>query len=332
MKTKTFAVISDLVVVALVTAGTLLLFLSGLFTDGWKTDRPLLPLSVDWSRIVLLAAAAGVIVGVAVAWVVRIRRERIVDGRVVRYSLFDRAIHWAIAIGFVLDFVTAIWLLRWIGLDTNVDNRQVLYFVHFVGATLIVFAALVFVTASRIRDQDTLFPRWRDLSPAIARLFGYLGVYGQSGVFGIRMPPAWQKSWQTVLADLGIKPDPKEGKFLAVEKVFSFTPLAIVALIVIVTGLVKSARYFFALPADLVYWTTWLHDLAAWLTLIVLGLHLAAIFLVPRNWAGLRTMIFGTMSFRGVEHEFPGWADELRRREPHHGRTDRAAAHGTPGD
>lgn len=331
MKTKTFALISDLVVVALVVAGALLLFLSGLFTDGWKTDRPLLPLSVDWSRIILLASAAGVVIGVLIASFVRVRRARVENGRVERYSLFDRLVHWGVALGFVLDFVTAIWLLRWIGLQTDVDNRQVLYFVHFVGATLIVFAALVFVTASRIRNQDTLFPRWKDVSPAFARLFGYLGVYGQSGVFGIRMPKSAQKGWQSALASFGIKPNPREGKFLSVEKVFSFTPLAILATIVIVTGVIKSARYFFALPADLIYWTTWLHDLMAWGTLLVVGLHLAAIFLVPRNWPGIKTMIIGSMSFRGVEHEFPAWADQLRAREPHPAPKG-AAAHPTPGD
>lgn len=329
---KPFALVSDIVLIVLLLGGAILLFTTGLFSAGWSTDRPLLPESVDWSRILLLAAAVGVVLGVLIAAVARPKRDRIVDGRVVRYSGFDRLVHWSIAAGFVIDFVTAIWLLRWLGLRSTVELRPTLYLLHFIGATLVVLGATVFVVASRVRGQDALFPGWRDVGPAIARLFGYLGVYGQSGVLGLRMPKSWQRGWQSALASVGIRPNAKEGKFLSVEKVFSFTPLAILALIVIGTGLIKAARYFFGIPADLIYWTTWLHDLSAWLTLVVVGAHLAAIFLVPRNWPGIRTMIIGTMSFRGVEHEFPAWADQLRAREPHAATPTGAAAHPTPGD
>src|SRR5512135_2368926 len=117
MKTKMFATLSDIVLVALVFGGAVLLFASGIFSSGWNTDRPLLPLVVDWSRIMLLAAAVGTVLGVLVAAFIKLRRDRVVDGRVVRYSGFDRIVHWSIAIGFVLDFVTAIWLLRWLGLQ-----------------------------------------------------------------------------------------------------------------------------------------------------------------------------------------------------------------------
>ncbi len=316
MRSKPFALIGDLVLVALVVVGALYLFLSGPYQGGASTDRPLLPLSVDGSRILLLLATAGIVLGI-VASRLRGRRAAVTDGQVTRYDLYDRAVHWGIALGFVIDFATAIWLLRWVGLDSTVQNRPTLYLFHYIGAALIVLAAVTFVTASRLRGQDALFPRWRDLSPAIARLFGYLGVYGQSGVLGLRLPKSWQPPLQATLADLGIKPAAREGKFLAVEKVFSFTPLAILTVVVIATGLLKSANYFFAVPQPVMYWTTWLHDLTAWGTLLVVGLHLAAIFLVPRNWGGIRAMLFGRIPFRAVEHEFPAWADELRQREPH---------------
>lgn len=315
MRTKPFALFSDLVLVALVVVGAVFLFAVGFYQGGATTDRPMLPLSVDGSRILLLVAFAGVVVGLAVARF-RTRAARIEDGMVTRYSAYDRIVHWAIAIGFVLDFVTAIWLLRWIGLQSTVDNRETLYLLHYIGAGLIVAGATAFVTSSRVKGQDALFPRWRDVSPALARLFGYLGVYGQSGVLGLRLPASWQRTLAATLAELGIRPAAREGKFLAVEKVLSFTPLAILALIVVATGLLKSAHYFYAVPQGVLYWTTWLHDLAAWLTLVVVGLHLAAIFLVPRNWGGIRAMIWGKIPFRAVEHEFPAWADELRRREP----------------
>ncbi len=331
MRSKPFALISDLVIVALVVVGAIYLLLSGFYQGGPATDRPLLPLSVDGSRILLVLAFGGIIAGIVLA---NLRRGRsaVVAGEVTRYSLYDRLVHWGIAVGFVIDFVTAIWLLRWVGLESTVDNRPTLFLFHYIGAGLIVLCGTMFVTQSRLRGQDALFPSWRDLSPAIARLFGYLGVYGQSGVLGLRLPRSWQGPLAATLADLGIRPAAREGKFLAVEKVFSFTPLAILALVVVATGLLKSAHYFFTVPQTLLYWTTWLHDLAAWGTLIVVGLHLAAIFLVPRNWGGLRAMLLGRMPFAAVEHEFPAWADELRGRSPREVPTQGVPAHGTVGD
>ncbi len=331
MRTKPFALISDLVLVALVVIGAIYLFLTGFYATGATTDRPILPLSVDGSRILLVLAFGGIVLGIVFAGIRR-GRGAVVDGQVVRYSLYDRLVHWGIALGFVIDFVTAVWLLRWFGLESTVDNRQTLYLFHYVGAGLITVAATMFATSSRVRGQDAIFPRWRDLSPAIARLFGYLGVYGESGVLGLRLPKSWQGPLQATLADLGIKPAQREGKFLAVEKVFSFTPLAILALVVIATGLLKSAHYFFTIPQPVMYWTTWLHDLAAWGTLVIVGLHLAAIFLVPRNWAGIRSMIFGTMPLRAVEHEFPAWADEIRKREPRQAPAQGVPVHGSVGD
>lgn len=315
MRSKPFATVSDLVLVALVVVGVVFLFVSGFYQSGTTTDRPILPLSVDGSRILLVLATVGIVLGLVLARG-RARAATVENGAVTRYSLLDRLVHWAIALGFILDFATAIWILRWVGLQPTVDNRPTLYLLHYVGAGLIVLAGMLFVTQTRVRGQDALFPGWKDLSPAVARLFGYLGVYGESGVLGLRLPRSWQKPLQATLADLGVRPAAREGKFLAVEKVFSFTPLAILAVVVVATGLLKSARYFFTVPQDVMYWTTWLHDAAAWGTLVVVGLHLAAIFLVPRNWGGIRSMIVGTIPFRAVEHEFPAWADELRRRSP----------------
>lgn len=313
MKTKVTAIIADIVLVVLVIGGALWLFAAGTAPAEWTSDGTLLPLVADWSRILLALAALGTVVGILVAWLIRGRRDTIEGGEVVRYNGYQRLVHWALAIGFILDFVTAAWLLRWVGLDPTPDIRPTLYLVHFIGAALIVLSAASITASSRVSGQQALFPRWRDVGPAIARLFGYLGIYGEPGVLGLRLRMVWL---QNALAAIGIKPAKREGKFLAVEKVFSFTPLAILAAIVIVTGLIKAAKYFFAVPADVLYWTTWLHDLATWLTLIVVGLHLAAIFLVPRNWPGIRAMIQGRIPFRKVEEEFPGWADELRQREP----------------
>ncbi len=316
MRTKVSTLVSDIVLAASIIAGAIWLFVVGTVATSWTTDRPLLPLSIDGSRYLILLTAVGVVLGLVLAALVRQRRTRIVNGELVRYSLYDRVVHWGTALGYILAFATGAWLLRWVGLDNSEANRPTLYLVHFIGAGLIVITTVTFVTRARVAGQDALFPRWRDISPAIARLFGYLGVYGQSGVLGLRMGKDAQQGWARALDAVGIRPAPREGKFLSVEKVFSFTPLAILTFIVLLTGLIKAGRYFFAVPVEVVAWATWLHGLTTWGALIVVGAHLAAIFLVPRNWGGIRSMIAGTIPLRAAEHEFPAWADDAKRAGP----------------
>ncbi len=310
MKQKTLAILSDILLVVLVLGGVAWLLVAGTAPAGWTSDKTMLPLSEDGSRILLLLTAAAGVLGLILAVVLPRRPERLVNGRVVRYAAFERLVHWSMALGYVLAFGSAALLLRWVVYST-VDTRPTLYAVHFVGAGLMVVAGTVFVAAARVQGKDALFPRWNDVPAALARLFGYLGVYGQSGVLGLRLPRAWQPPLQQALAAVGIRPAAREGKFLSVEKVLSFTPLALLTLTVIVTGLIKAARYFFAVSPDVYGVATTLHDFATIATVVVVGAHLAAIFLVPRNWAGIGAMITGRIGIKAVEEEFPAWADSL---------------------
>ena len=311
MKQKPFAILSDVVLVAILVVGVVWLLLSGAAPQAWTTDKVLLPLSVDGSRLVLLTGAAAVVLGLALAFLLKVGRDRWVNGDVIRYSLFERLSHWGTVLGYLLAFGSAVVMLRWLALTATIAERPFVYQVHFAGAALIVLAALTFVAKARAQGQDALFPRWRDVPAAVARLFGYLGIYGESGVLGLRWPKGWQAPCQRALAAVGIRPAVAEDKFLSVEKVLSFTPLAVLTLIVVATGLVKAARYFFAVSPDVVLWATRIHDWATPLTVVVVGAHLAAIFLVPRNWPGIRAMITGRMKREAVAHEFPAWAARL---------------------
>lgn len=301
----------DVAFVLLVIAAAVWFAFAGAPAAVWDTDRSLFPLSVDGSRLLLVFTALGAVAGFVLAYVLPRSRAHWSD-RIVRYSVFERLAHWSVALGYVLAFATGVLILRWLGFNATRGQLPVLYVGHYVGAALIVLAAVAWLVAYRMRGSESLLPRWRDIGPAIARLFGYLGIYGHSGVLGLRWPRSWQEPWQRALAGIGIRPLVREGKFLAAEKVLSFTPLAIMTVIVVGTGLVKAARYFYAVPPDAYYWATWLHDLAAWLTLVVVGVHILAIVLVPRNWPGLGAMFGGRINSHVVEEEFPAWAEELR--------------------
>ena len=82
MKTKPFAIISDIVLVVLVIGGAIWLFLQGTPTVVWNSDGELLPLVVDWSRILIYLTGAAVVLGLLVAALRRNGRDKLVNGDV----------------------------------------------------------------------------------------------------------------------------------------------------------------------------------------------------------------------------------------------------------
>ncbi|MBI5653756.1 MAG: hypothetical protein HZC40_25400 [Chloroflexi bacterium] len=71
------------------------------------------------------------------------------------------------------------------------------------------------------------------------------------------------KAIRTTLAEtfkaFGFKQPKNLGKYLPAEKVFSYTPWAIIVTVIIVTGLIKSFRYLYPIPPTFIAQVTTLH-------------------------------------------------------------------------
>jgi thiosulfate reductase cytochrome b subunit len=129
------------------------------------------------------------------------------------------------------------------------------------------------------------------------------------------LPPAIRRQLQSALRRFDIAPDPA-GKYLATEKVISYPGWAILVGIVVVTGVIKAFHYLYTLPGWLRQAMTFLHDGATIFLIIFLALHVAALVLVPRNWALLKSMFTIRVSRGYAEERLPLWAEAEAAKSP----------------
>jgi cytochrome b subunit of formate dehydrogenase len=255
---------------------------------------------------------------IAVALLERGRARRLVvaaGDSLRRHELSEVITHWGNAVGVGLCIITATWLKRWFGRPFSLETT---YILHFIGAGLIVAAVTHHITFQRVGGGTGLIPKRRaDFKNAVAEMVGYLGIYrGLPGAFGIQMPAAVRRPAQKVVRKLHLVPDP-DGKYLATEKVLSYSLWFILIGIVVITGVLKTLRYAFSMPAGLLHWSTYLHDGATIFLIVLLALHVGALVLVPRNWPLLKSMFTTRVSRAYAKAHLPLWAEEEEAAEKH---------------
>jgi cytochrome b subunit of formate dehydrogenase len=302
-----------LLVLALLGAFAVLPSISGLEgARDWYRDRvggsSLYSLDVVFARLLpfLLGGA------IALALLQRGRRRRAhvrAADTLQRHELTEVITHWTNAAGLGLGLITAAWLLRWFADPFSLHTTYVL---HFLGAGLTVTAVAHHLTYQVIGGGSGLLPRsGEDVKNAFAEAISYTGVYrGLRGVFGIQLPAAIRRPFQRVLRRYDIAPEPA-GKYLATEKVFSYSIWAALIAIVVVTGIVKTLAYVVPLPGGLRQAMTFLHDGVTIVIVIFLFIHVAALVLVPRNWPLLASMFTTRISRAYAKTHLPRWSDEV---------------------
>ncbi|MBA4179525.1 MAG: hypothetical protein C0506_02955 [Anaerolinea sp.] len=257
----------------------------------------------------LLPFVAGAALSVALLERGRQRKETLATGDTLRrHEWSEVAVHWLNALGVILCLITAMWLLRWFGRPFSLETT---YILHFAGAGMIVAAVTHHIVYERVGGGTGLIPRRRaDVKNALAEVVGYTGVYrGSRGVFGIQLPVAVRRPAQRVLRRLKLVPDPS-GKYLATEKVLSYTVWTLLLGVIVITGVIKTLNYLFSIPGGLLQWTTFLHDQATIFFVVFLGIHVGALVLVPRNWPLLKSMFTTRISRAYARDHLPLWVPE----------------------
>jgi thiosulfate reductase cytochrome b subunit len=225
-----------------------------------------------------------------------------------RHELSEVLTHWLNAVGIGLGLMTAAWLKRWFDRPFSLETT---YIIHFVGAGMTLMAVAHHLTYELVGGGGGLLPRKvADFKNALAELASYTGVYrGVRGAFGIQLPVVIRRPVQRLLRKLNIVPDPA-GKYLATEKVLSYTVWTVLIGVVVLTGLVKTLNYVIAVPGGVRQPATFLHDGATIFLVVMLGVHVAALVLVPRNWPLLKSMVTTRISRAYARQHLPLWADE----------------------
>lgn len=225
-----------------------------------------------------------------------------------RHSWTDVGLHWLNALGFLVGLGTAAMLLRWVN---RALDLQLIYVLHYVGSALIVYALFDFVTYSLVGGHTGLLPRLRDVPDALGELASYLGVFGEPGVFGVRLPRGIATPIARLFVTFGIRKPRDVGKYLATEKALSFPVWAVLVALILASGLVKTLRYAWPIPTGVVGLATWVHDLTSIAVGIWLAVHVASTTLIPRNWPLFTSMFTARVPEEYVKAHHPAWYRQL---------------------
>jgi hypothetical protein len=272
----------------LITASTV--FAQGGTTDGFPPQTALFNDAVLFARVLLLFLALGVGFGI---WRAQVSlREPIYSpgSRVVtRHDLGTVTTHWVNATGFIVGLITGAIALRWL---PRPDDMRTIFAIHYVGAGLVTFAVASHLAQHGITGGRGLIPRsWKDVREGLGEIVQYAGFFGREGAaFGINIPKALRQAVAEIFVAFGIKPNKQIDKFLPPEKAFSYVPWAIIIGVIVITGLVKSFRYLYPIPAPFIAVMSLLHDFFSGVSVAMLAIHLSAVLLVPRNWPLLKSM------------------------------------------
>jgi cytochrome b subunit of formate dehydrogenase len=265
-------------------------------------------LNVIFGRLVPFLAGAFIAIALLQRQLLKSREVHTAES-LQRHGWTEVLTHWFNAAGIVICLVTSMMLLGWFG----GPSLETTYLLHFIGAGFVVAAVAHHVTYQLVGGGQGLIS-WRkgDVKNAVAETVSYAGVYrGMRGAFGLQLPQGARRKVQPLLRRFNIVPD-VSGKYLATEKVISYTGWGILVAVVVATGLIKSLHYVYGLPEPVLRWTTFLHDGATYFFIAMLIIHVSALVLVPRNWALLRSMFTTRVPRRYAEEHLPLWAEEVK--------------------
>ncbi len=188
------------------------------------------------------------------------------DGAVRRWSPGTVFGHWVLTLGFVLALPTGMW--QYLGgiLDVNLPIPLYLFYrVHYIGASIVLFAVAAFVSYLVMTgDRSLLVPR---------------GQWGRH-LLGLayELPPSLRGRYAKLLRVDLRQPRPPAGKFTFYEKVVEFPSWSIVLALITITGLIKAGRYVVPVPGFVLWLASTLHVAAMVIIVIKLLDHLRYTF------------------------------------------------------
>lgn len=233
---------------------------------------------------------------------------------VIRHDFGTVVSHWVNAIGFITGIATGAVVLRWLH---HPEEMRTIFAIHYIGASLIVFGVASHLAQNAVTGGMGLLPRsFKDVREGLGELGEYAGVFGPSGAaFRIRLPKIIRETFSETFLAFGMAPPKRLGKYLPAEKSFSYVPWAIIVAVMVVTGLIKSFRYLYPIPPTFIAQVSYLHDLFAAISIVMLVIHLLAVSVAPRNWPLLVSMFTERVNRKYVQQWHPLWFRELVSRE-----------------
>jgi cytochrome b subunit of formate dehydrogenase len=208
-------------------------------------------------------------------------------------------LHWLATLAVLLGLATGAWQYLKGLLDVSSPIAMPLvYRVHYLAATLLLFVLAVVITDWWLRGENALgVPKggWirtlRGLAHELPRPIGGTLAY----VLGLNLRRA---------------PPPTE-KFTYYERAISFPTWVIALALITVTGILKAMRYIYPIPGDILYWVSAIH-VGAMVVLAIKVLDHLRYVIAPSRWPLMVAMASGWVGARYAQLMHPGWqvADE----------------------
>lgn len=267
--------------------------------SGLQPWDPELADNLIFAKSLPLIIGFGVLTGFARALAHSRRTEQRADGAIRRFHPATALNHWINALGFLLAMATgSIQYLKGV-LDVSAPVPLFwIYRVHFVGASLMVYAAALFVTYRLMVGDHRLLPRrgqWiRHLRGLAHELPRPLGGFLAAG-FGLDMR----------------RPPPPADQFTYYEKVVSFPIWTVLLALILITGFLKAMRYLVPIPGEVLWWASALH-VGAMVLLAAKFLDHLRYVLGPSRWPLLRSMVTTWIDEQYVRRWHPTWYQAIQ--------------------
>lgn len=258
--------------------------------------------------------AFGILCGLARALSDGMSTERRADGAIRRFHPATALNHWINAVGFLVAMTTgSIQYLKGVADVTLPFPLFWVYRLHFIGASLMVFSAALFLTNRLITGDRRLLP------PRGEWIRHFRGMTHE-------LPPPIGRMVATFMGLNMRREPPPVGQFTYYEKAFSFPVWMILLGLILITGLIKAMRYVYPVPGDVLFWASGLH-VAAMVALAAKFLDHLRYVLAPSRWPLLRSMALTWIGEAYVRARHPAWYAELQGQVA--GRLDSAASPST---
>ncbi|MFQ5857908.1 MAG: cytochrome b/b6 domain-containing protein [Anaerolineae bacterium] len=248
---------------------------------AWTPRSGLLKSQVWFLKLLPFVALAGLAVGLYAGWRARQHQERFdSDGMVRRHAPLTILAHWINALGILICIGTGLIQYRVVWWTAPL---QQVYLVHFIGASMVVFAVALSLARQVCAGHYSVLWRHGDLRA----LFGQLLSGRDKGRSDV-------------------------GKYSPYTRVVSFPLWVTILALVIITGLLKAFRYTYPLPGSAVYVISAVHVATLFLASAKLLEHLVRYLAVPSQWPLLKSMFGRTLPPDYVQRWHPAWYRELR--------------------
>lgn len=267
--------------------------LSNIVRPGWEAETQALNAAKTLFARALLAI---IVLGIVVGWIQGKKAKEapmvpvIAKGKVKRHPVSALLEHWVHVVGCIVCIVTAALLL----LGTRLGRVEVFstflltYKLHFIGAGVLVFACVEHAVHHYVAGHRAILPDMSNLSAEISA------------------------SIAEVKAIMGLGKAPHAGKWLPIERL-EYAVWALLIGVIVLTGVVKTARYALPVPGVLAHVATKLHVIVAVVILLLLIVHIITAALIPPSWPLFKSMLTTKTSEAYVKEHHPEWYKELKK-------------------